>query len=127
MTRATEIFAVIQLALMGLSHIAHHRAWAEFYIRLRERGRAGAFVQGFMNLGFGSMIVAFHRVWSGIPAVLSVLGVLYLVKAAQCLLFPDASLRGLQRMTLERSWFYVVPAGVGFVGLAVLIGYGVAR
>jgi hypothetical protein len=85
------------------------------------------FVHGFISLGFGSMIVAFHRVWTGVPSVLSVLGVLYLVKAVQCFVFPAVSMRSLERrVSLERSWLFIAP-GVVFLGLAVVIGYGLER
>lgn len=123
MERALEIFVVIHLGLMGLSHVVRHRTWAEFFILLRGRGYSGVFVHGFISLGFGSMILAFHRVWAGIPAVVSVVGVLYLVKALQCFVFPAVSMRSLNRVTLERSRVFVAP-GVLFLGLAGVIGYG---
>jgi hypothetical protein len=127
MERALEVFALIHLGLMGLSHIVQHRAWAQFFILLRGRGYPGVFVHGFISLGFGSMIVAFHRVWTGVPSVLSVLGVLYLVKAVQCFVFPAVSMRSLERrVSLERSWLFIAP-GVVFLGLAVVIGYGLER
>ena len=103
MEHALEIFAIIHLGLMGLSHVVRHRAWAEFFILLRGRGYAGVFVHGFLSLAFGSMILAFHRVWSGIPAVLSVLGVLYLLKTLQCFVFPEVSMLSLARVSTERS------------------------
>ena len=82
MERALEIFAVVQLTVIGLSHIVFHRAWAEFFVWLTSRGRAGAFANGFMSLAFGSMVVGFHQVWSGLAMVLTIVGVLNLVKAA---------------------------------------------
>jgi hypothetical protein len=115
--RAVEIFAVIHLGLMGLSHVFNHRAWAEFFLSLRGRGRAGVFVHGFMALSFGGVIVALHRVWSGRPMVLSILGVLYLVKAFQCFVLPGVSLRSLQRVSLERSPMFI-GAGVMFLFVA---------
>ena len=115
--RAVEIFAVIHLGLMGLSHVVNHRGWAEFFIRLRGRGYAGVFVHGFLALSFGAVIVALHRVWSGRPMVLSIVGVLYLVKAFQCFVLPGLSLRSLQRVTLERSRMFIV-AGVMFLLVA---------
>ena len=124
--RGLEIFAVIHLGLIGLSHIIQHRAWAEFFVLLRGKGYAGVFVHGFLSLGFGAMILAFHRVWSGIPAVLTVVGVLYLVKTVQCFVFPGVSLRSLDRVSVERSWVFVVP-GIVFVGLALVIVFGLVR
>ena len=125
MERALEVFAVIHLGLMGLSHIVQHRAWAELFIHLRARGHAGVFVHGFLSLGFGSMILAFHRVWSGIPAVLTIVGVLYLLKTLQCFVFPDVSLRSLNRVSLERSRVFMAPGAV-FLGIAGVLAYGLA-
>lgn len=115
--RAVEIFAVIHLGLMGLSHVFQHRAWAEFFIALRGRGQAGVFVHGFMALSFGAVIVSLHRVWSGRPLVLSVVGVLYLVKAVQCFVLPALSLHSLRRVTLERSRMFI-GAGAMFLFVA---------
>ena len=95
MERAVEVFAVIQLTVIGLSHIVFHRAWAEFFVWLTARGRAGAFANGFLSLTFGSIVVAFHQVWSGVPMVLTIVGVLNLVKAASCFLLPDTALRSM--------------------------------
>src|SRR5687767_2433660 len=115
MERALEIFAVIQLTVIGLSHIVHHRAWAEFFIRLREKGEPAAFANGFFSLGMGSMILAFHRVWSGLPLVLTIFGILNLIKAAQCFLLPGVSMRLMNRVSLERSREFV---SAGVVALA---------
>ena len=124
--RGLEIFTVIHLALMGLSHIVQHRAWAEFFILLRGRGQPGVFVHGFLSLGFGAMILGFHRVWSGLPLVLTILGMLYLVKSAQCFLWPAVSLRSLERVSVERSWVFAVP-GVMFLAVASLMVLSLAR
>ena len=37
------------------------RAWVDFFTMLRAQGRAGVFVNGFLALGFGSLVVAFHK------------------------------------------------------------------
>jgi hypothetical protein len=117
-TRSLEIFALIHLALMGLSHVLHHRAWAEFFIRLRGMGYGGVFVHGFLSLGFGSMILAFHRVWSGAAMALTILGALYLVKTVQCFLLPEVSMRSLNRVTVEGSRVFI-GAGVMLLAFAV--------
>lgn len=124
MEESLRIFAIIHLALMGLSHVVQHRVWAEFFIWLSGKGRAGVFVHGFLSLGFGSMIMAFHNVWTGLPTVLTVVGVLYLIKATQCFLFPAVSLRSLNRVTVEQSWVFMLP-GVMFLILAAVIAYAV--
>ena len=82
MMRALEIFAVIQLTIVGLSHVFHHRAW------------------------------------SGIPLVLTIVGVLYLVKTVQCFMLPEVSLRSLNRVSLERSRVFI---GVGLFFLLIAL------
>ena len=123
MERAVEVFAVIQLAIIGVSHVVFHREWARFFIWLRERGPTGAFANGFTSLAFGSIVVAFHPVWSGIPLVLTVFGMLNLVKAAVCFLFPERALRSMRRVSLERSREFVV-AGVVALVVATVTAYG---
>jgi hypothetical protein len=126
MERALEIFAVVQLTIIGLSHIVFHRAWAEFFVWLTARGRSGAFVNGFLSLALGSMVVAFHWVWSGLPMVLTVVGVLSLVKAASCFLLPDAALRSMARVRPERSREFVA-AGVVSLAIAAVTAVAVVR
>ena len=60
MERSIEAFAAINFIIMGLSHLTQPRAWIEFFTLLRNKGEAGAFVNGFITLGMGSLIVAFH-------------------------------------------------------------------
>ena len=122
MERAIEILAVIQLTVIGLSHIVHHRAWAEFFIWLRGKGDPGVFANGFLSLTAGSLIFSFHRVWSGIPLLLTVFGILNILKAANCFLFPARAMRSMQRVSLERSREFVV-AGVVSLAIAAVIGY----
>ena len=123
MESAIEILAVIQLTIIGLSHMVHHRAWAEFFIWLRGKGEPGVFANGFLSLTTGSLIFSFHRVWSGIPLVLTLFGILNILKAANCFLFPTRAMQSMQRVSLERSREFVV-AGAVSLAIAAVIGYG---
>ena len=62
--------------------------------------------------------------WSGIPAVLTLVGWCLLIKGLIRFCAPKQALRMIARVSLERSWEFQV-AGVGLVTLAGLIGYGV--
>ena len=126
MQRAIEILAVIQLTIIGLSHIVYHRAWAEFIIWLRSKGDPGVFANGFLSLTAGSLIFGFHRVWSGIPLVLTVFGILNILKAAVCFLFPSRAMRSMQRVSLARSREFVV-AGVFSLAIAAVVAVGLVR
>lgn len=124
--RAIQILAVIHLGVIGLSHITAARAWAEFFLWLRSKGEAGVFVVGFMSLGFGSLVAAFHPVWSGIPVVLTLLGWAQVVKGLIYFAAPRFGLRRLEMVSLDRAGLFAVP-GALFLVIAGLIGYHIVR
>ena len=121
MEHALQIYAIINLTLIGMSHVVRPRAWVDFFVFLRERGEAGVFAVAILNLIFGSIIVAFHNVWSGIPVVLTLLGWANVVKALLYFVFPAIGLRKLQSLSHERANLIVV-GGILFLLLAGVLG-----
>jgi hypothetical protein len=124
MERSVEVLAVILAGVLGLSHIMQPKAWVAFFILLRGKGEAGAFVDGFLNLPVAGVIIGFHNVWSGIPAVLTLVAWCLLIKSLIRFCAPKLALRMMSRVSVERSWEFQV-AGAALVVLAGLIGYGV--
>ena len=124
MERSVEVLAIILFGVIGLSHILQPRAWAEFFILLRGKGEAGAFVDGFLNLQMGGVVVGFHNTWSGIPAVLTLVGWCLLIKSLIRFCAPKLALRMMARVSVERSWEFQV-AGAGLMILAGLLIYAV--
>lgn len=124
MERSVEILAVILFGALGLSHLLQPRAWVEFFLLLRSKGRAGVFVDGFLNLAMASIIIAFHNAWSGIPAVLTVVGWCLLIKRLIRFWAQQRALKIMARVSLERAWEFQV-AGAGLVALAGVFAYGV--
>ncbi|MCM3881014.1 MAG: hypothetical protein ND807_12970 [Vicinamibacterales bacterium] len=122
MERSVEVLAIILFGVLGLSHILQPRAWAEFFILLRGKGESGAFVDGFLNLPLGGIIVGFHNTWSGIPAVLTLVGWCLLIKGLIRFCAPKWALRLMARVSVERSWEFQV-AGAALVAFASLLGY----
>ena len=120
MQRAVQIYAAVNFIVIGLSHIFQRRAWAEFFIHLRSLGRTGVFINGFLSLMFGSIVVAFHNVWTGLPIVLTLIGWAQIVKAFVSFVFPEYGARGINRVSLERDWEFAV-GGVMFLILAALM------
>ena len=124
MERSVEVLAIILFGVLGLSHILQPKAWAEFFILLRGKGEAGAFVDGFLNLPLAGVIVGFHNIWSGIPLVLTLVGWGLLIKSLIRLCTPKLALRMMAEVSMERARGFQV-AGAFFVALAGLLGYGV--
>ncbi len=122
MERAIQIYAVVNFIVIGISHAVRPRVWVDFFAAVRERGEAGVFAVAFLSLSFGSLIVAFHNVWSGIPLVLTLVGWSQVVKALIYFAYPAYGLRKLQIPSSERPVLFVIP-GLLFLGLAGLLGY----
>lgn len=122
MEKATEIFAAVFLSVIGLSHVAQPRAWVEFFVWLRGKGHAGVFVNGFLSLGFGSFIVAFHNVWDGLPVLLTLLGWGQVLKGLVSFVAPPVALWGLGRVSTERAWQFVA-AGILALALSAVLWY----
>ena len=124
MERAVQIYAIINLTVIGLSHVMRPHVWIDFFVFLRERGEAGVFAVALLNLIFGSIIVAFHNVWSGIPLVLTVLGWANVAKALIYFTFPAFALHKLRSLSHERANL-VGGGGILFLLLAGALGYHV--
>jgi uncharacterized protein YjeT (DUF2065 family) len=126
MEREIQLLASVQFLVIGLSHLLQPRAWVRFFHRLREEGHAGVFANGFLSLWFGTLVVSFHNVWSGLPIVLTLIGWAQVIKALVSFVAPARALRGMQRVSEERAWEFRV-AGVIALALSGLFGYLAAR
>jgi hypothetical protein len=120
--KAIEMFAAVNFTVTGLSHLLHPRAWVEFFVWLRSKGHAGVFVNGLLSLGFGSIIVAFHNVWTGLPMVLTIVGWAHVAKALLIFVAPPVGMRSLERVSPERA-HELVAAGVALLALSALMWY----
>lgn len=124
MERSIEVFFVILLGVIGLSHLVQPVAWAKYFILLRGKGEVGAFIDGLLHLPLAGFIIVFHNVWSGIPAILTLLGWAFLIKSLIRFCAPKLALRSMARVSIERAWEFQV-AGAGLLALVGLLGYGV--
>ena len=121
--RATEVFAVVNFVVIGLSHLAQPRVWVEFFAVLRAKGYPGVFANGMLSLLVGSIIVAFHNVWSGVPVVLTLIGWGQVIKGLVALIAPSVSMKGLMRVSEKRAYEFQY-AGALFLVLSAVIAWG---
>jgi len=117
LAHAVEIYAAVHFAAIGLSHLFQPQVWVQFFVVLRSQGHAGVFMNGFMSLMFGSVIVAFHDVWSWPGVILTLIGWAQIAKALVAFTLPALSMRGLNHVSPERAWEFRV-GGVVFLALA---------
>jgi hypothetical protein len=116
MEASVQLFAAINFLVIGISHILAPRAWVNFFDLLRQKGEPGVFVVAFMTLVFGSIVAAFHNVWSGLPAVLTVIGWGQVLKALIYFTFPSFGLRRIGMVPPERAHLFVYG---GFFSIAL--------
>ena len=126
MEAAIQRLAIATFLVIGLSHIFQPRLWVRFFIEIRNRGETGSFMLGFIHLPLGTLIVAFHNVWHGAPVVLTLIGYSLVLKSLGYFVFPKRTLKTLSRVSLERSWEFVV-AGIFSVALSGLLTFVVLR
>ena len=124
MERSIAIFAVINFTIIGLSHLFQQQAWKEFFRVLHAQGRPGAFANGFLTLATGSLIVAFHNVWSGLPTVLTLIGWAYLAKSAAIFLNPDWNVRSMGSVQSASALKFQV-AGFVLLSVAAVLAFAV--
>jgi hypothetical protein len=86
----------------------------------REKGEVGSFLNGLMHFPLGVLIISFHNVWHGIPVVVTIIGWGLVVKSLIYLTYPKHGMKMLARVSVERSWEFVV-AGVLSIALSGLI------
>jgi uncharacterized protein YjeT (DUF2065 family) len=120
------MLVAVSYFVIGVSHIAQPRAWAEFFIALREKGKTGAFVNGFIHFPLGAIIVSFHNVWTWPAVVLTVAGWGLVLKGFLSFVYPRLALRTLERVSVERAREFAV-AGVFGVALAGFYVYLIVR
>lgn len=122
MEAAIERLAAVSFFIIGLSHIMQPRAWAQFFIDIREKGDTGSFINAFIHFPLGALIVAFHPVWRGLPLILTLIGYGLAIKGLIYFLLPRYGRKMLARVSLEKSGEFVL-AGVIHLGLSGLLLY----
>ena len=120
MELAVTKLAILCFLVTGISHIVQPRAWARFFMALHNKGDVGSFLNALLHFPLGVVIVSFHNVWSGLPIVLTLIGWGLVLKSFIYLVLPGFGLKSLGRVSLQRSWEFVV-AGVFSVGISGLL------
>ena len=124
MEAAIDKLAAISFAIIGLSHLFQPRAWAEFFIRFRDKGEAGSLQRGLLYLPFALLIVTLHNTWRGLPMIVTIIGWMQLLKSGVYLLWPRQGLRMLSFISVERRWQFVVGGMFSIAVSGVILCYG---
>jgi uncharacterized protein YjeT (DUF2065 family) len=119
---AIEKLTALVFLLTGLSHVLQPKAWARFFIDIRERGEVGGLWNAYIHAPLGILIVAFHNVWTWPSAVVTVIGWALLVKGAIYFCWPQLARRAMAGISEERAGMYRI-AGVFTLLVAAATGW----
>ena len=117
-----ERLAALGFIITGLSHIVAPRAWARFFILVREQGEAGGLINAYIHMPLGLLILAFHQVWQGTGLLVTLVGCALALKGLLYFLVPRLALKSMARVTEEKAWQFQV-AGVAGLLLGLLIAW----
>jgi hypothetical protein len=126
MELAVMRLAIICFFVIGVSHIVQPRVWARFFIDMHGKGEVGSFLNALLHFPMGVVIVSFHNVWGGLPVVLTLIGWGLVLKSFIYFVFPGYGIRMLARVSMERSWGFIV-AGLFSVGISGLLIFSLLR
>lgn len=119
METGIERLTALAFLITGLSHIAAPRAWARFFIAMRERGEVGGLLNAYLHIPLGLLIVAFHWVWTWPELLVTLIGCGLTLKGTLYFLWPALALRSMAHVSEETVWRFRA-AGAGGLLLGVV-------
>jgi hypothetical protein len=90
------------------------------------KGEVGSLLNALLHFPVGVLIVSFHNVWSGLPIILTLIGWGLVVKSFIYFVFPGLGVKILSRVSMERSWGFIV-AGIFSIGISGLLIFSLLR
>ncbi len=122
MESAILILASIYFFVTGVSHIMQPRVWAQFFMDMHGKGKVGSFLNALLHFPLGVLIVSFHNVWHGLHMILTLIGWGLVLKSFIYFVFPTHGMKMLGRVSVERSWEFIV-AGIFSIGISGFLLY----
>jgi uncharacterized protein YjeT (DUF2065 family) len=117
-----ERLTALAFIVTGLSHVAAPAAWARFFIAMRDKGAVPGFLNAFVHIPLGLLILAFHPVWSGPGLLVTLIGIGLTLKGTLYFMWPGLATRSLAHVSLERAWQFRI-AGLAALALGLICGW----
>lgn len=96
--KSIELFTVINLSVVGLSHFLQPANWVRFFQTLSAKEQAGNIFNALLALTFGSFVFCFHIVWQWPAMLVTVYGLAQIIKGFIYLLFPLYGLGSIKKV-----------------------------
>ena len=121
--QSIQFLVAINLVVIGLSHFLQAKIWVEFFRFLAAKGMVGNIFNALMSLALGSLIVSFHLVWEWPAVMVTIYGILQLIKGSLYLIYPAVGLRSIQKVdnkSAKFKWVGLVMSGLGLLIISQL-------
>lgn len=89
MVLAIQFAVGICCFVIGLSMLFHRFDWLAWLDGLRHKGKPETLVIGMTGLFISSLILGFHQVWSGVPLIVTLIGLIGVIEGTVYLLCPS--------------------------------------
>ncbi|MBD0287949.1 MAG: hypothetical protein ICV79_21360 [Flavisolibacter sp.] len=119
MARGVELIVILSFFIIGASHVMHPQVWVQFFRMLIRQGHAGAFINGFITLPLGLLIVGFHNVWTFPEVIITVIGWSYIIKGYIAFCIPALGLKSMNSI-LTKTTLKARAVGIFMMVFAVI-------
>ena len=99
--QSIEFFTAMNLAIVGLSHFLQPKIWVDFFLFLHSKGHVGNIFNALIAVGMGTFILAFHFVWDFPRVLITVYGLLQIIKGLLYLTVPSIGLKSIGKVTVK--------------------------
>ncbi|MBD0367049.1 MAG: hypothetical protein ICV53_13225 [Flavisolibacter sp.] len=120
-TFSIELFTAINFFVIGLSHLLQPKSWVAFFVYLHAKKDVGNIINALLSLGVGSLILSFHFLWHWPKILITIYGVLSVMKGLLYLLVPSIGISNIAKVTAETANRFRWAGMVMFVFSLVII------
>lgn len=118
-----QLFVAINLFVIGLSHFLQPRMWVEFFEYLVSKGNVGNIFNAMISVGMGSFILSFHLVWEFPAIIVTIYGLLQLLKGTVYLVLPSVGLESIKNVNKKSEKFKWVGIVMCMLSLLIIVGF----
>ncbi len=92
--------------IIGLSLIFRPAEWLSYLKHIRMQGASASLIIGYLHLIMGTFIVGFHWMWTGLPLLLTLVGIKAIIEGITYTLWPNFLITMLAWYEPHyRTWF----------------------
>src|SRR3989338_7478021 len=99
--QSIEILTALSFLITGLSHLFQPKIWVSFFISIRENGKIAGFINSFIQLPLGLLIVSFHNIWTVPEILVTLIGWSLTLKGKLYFLLPKIAEKSFARVSFE--------------------------